>query len=159
MLAGLGDLLRLLLRSDGAQEVPVRQELELIERYLQIEQVRYGDRLEVDVRVQPGIEDALVPNLILQPLVENAVRHGVGAATGRVAVTVQRVGSTLRMEVSDSGDAQPRDGDSLGIGLTNTRARLERLYGGVHRFELAQNASGTSAIIEIPLHHEPAVEP
>lgn len=159
MLAGLGDLLRLLLRSDGAQEVPVRQELELIERYLQIEQVRFGDRLAFDVSVQPGIEDALVPNLILQPLVENAVRHGVGAATGRVAVTVRRVGSTLRMEVCDSGDAQPRDGDSLGIGLTNTRARLERLYGGVHRFELAQSSSGTSAIIEIPLHHEPAVEP
>jgi len=155
MLAGLGDLLRLLLRSDGAQEVPVRQELELIERYLQIEQVRFGDRLAVEVSVQPGVEDALVPNLILQPLVENAVRHGVGASTGRVAVTVERLGSTLRMEVSDSGDAQPRDGDSLGIGLSNTRARLQRLYGGVHRFELAQTASGTSAIIEIPLHREP----
>jgi LytS/YehU family sensor histidine kinase len=157
MLAGLGDLLRLLLRSDGAQEVPVRQELEVIQRYLQIEQVRFGDRLAVEVRVQPGVEDALVPNLILQPLVENAVRHGVGATTGRVAVTVERVDSTLRMEVCDSGDAQPHESDSLGIGLSNTRARLERLYGGVHRFELAQSARGTSAIIEIPLHHEPAV--
>src|SRR5678815_4220103 len=91
MLAGLGDLLRLLLRSDGAQEVPVRQEIELIQRYLQIEQVRFGDQLAVEVSVEPGVEDALVPNLILQPLVENAVRHGVGTATGRVAVVVRRI--------------------------------------------------------------------
>jgi two-component system, LytTR family, sensor kinase len=158
MLAGLGDLLRMLLRSDGAQEVPVRQELELIQRYLQIEQVRFGDRLAVEVSVQPEVEDALVPNLILQPLVENAVRHGVGASTGRVAITVERLGSTLRMQVSDSGDAQPRDSDSLGIGLSNTRARLEHLYRGVHRFELAQSATGTSAIIEIPLHRSPRVQ-
>jgi LytS/YehU family sensor histidine kinase len=157
MLAGLGDLLRLLLRSDGAQEVPVRQELELIERYLQIEQVRFGDRLAIELSVEAGVEDALVPNLILQPLVENAVRHGIGAAIGRVSVVVERVGSTLRMAVSDTGDARPRDVDSLGIGLANTRARLERLYGSVHRFELAQSAAGTSAIIEIPLHHEPSV--
>jgi LytS/YehU family sensor histidine kinase len=159
MLAGLGDLLRLLLRSDGAQEVPVRRELELIERYLQIEQVRFGDKLAVELTVEPGVEDALVPNLILQPLVENAVRHGIGSATGRVSVTVGRVGSTLRMAVFDTGDAQLRDADSPGIGLTNTRARLERLYGSVHRFELAQTPAGTSAIIEIPLHHEPSVPP
>jgi two-component sensor histidine kinase len=157
MLAGLGDLLRMLLRSDGAQEVPVHQELELIERYLQIEQVRFGDQLAVEVSIEPGVENALVPNLILQPLVENAVRHGIGASTGRVAVLVQRLGATLRMEVSDSGDAEPRDRDSHGIGLSNTRARLERLYGGVHRFELTQTAAGTSAIIEIPLHLAPAV--
>lgn len=161
MLAGLGDLLRMLLRSDGAQEVPIHQELALIERYLQIEQVRFGDALTVEITVDPGVEDALVPNLILQPLVENAVRHGVGASTGRVAVTVRQVGTTLRMEVADSGDAQPRDGDSLGIGLSNTRARLERLYRGGHRFELAQGQAGTSAIIEIPLHRagDPAGAP
>jgi two-component system LytT family sensor kinase len=155
MLAGLGDLLRMLLRSDGSQEVPVRQELELIERYLQIEQVRFRDQLTVEVSIERGLEDALVPNLILQPLVENAVRHGVGAVTGRVAVRVTRVGQALRMAVSDSGDAEPRHGDHHGIGLSNTRARLERLYGGVHRFELAHSATGATAIIEIPLHHEP----
>ncbi|HMG57999.1 MAG TPA: sensor histidine kinase [Kofleriaceae bacterium] len=155
MLAGLGDLLRMLLRSDGAQQVPVSHELELIERYLEIEQVRFGDALAVEVSIEPGLEDAMVPNLILQPLVENAVRHGVGGAAGRVAVTVQRVGATLRIEVADSGAAQPRDAERIGIGLSNTRARLEQLYGGVHRFELAQTAAGTSAIIEIPLHRAP----
>ena len=159
MLAGLGDLLRLLLRSDGAQEVPVWQELELIERYLQIEQVRFGDRLAIEVRVEPGVEDALVPNLILQPLVENAVRHGIRTAAGRVAIDVGRVGQALRMEVFDSGEARASDdSDGAGIGLTNTRARLERLYGGAHRFELARGAAGTSAIIEIPLHREPRGE-
>jgi two-component system LytT family sensor kinase len=162
MLAGLGDLLRMLLRSDGAQEVPVRQELALIERYLQIEQVRYGDRLAVEVTIEPGIEDALVPNLILQPLVENAVRHGIGAQAGRVSVAVARIDATLRMAVTDSGDAAPGDAapgdaerDGIGIGLSNTRARLERLYGAGYRFELAPHAAGTSAIIEIPLHTKP----
>ena len=157
MLAGLGDLLRLLLRSDGAQEVSVRQEIALIARYLEIEQVRFGDRLAIEIRVEPEVEDAMVPNLILQPLVENAVRHGVGADAGRVAVRIAPNGAALRIEVSDSGDAVPQGGDEgLGIGLANTRARLERLYGAAHRFELAQTRTGTSAIIEIPLHRGPA---
>jgi two-component system LytT family sensor kinase len=158
MLAGLGDLLRMLLRSDGQQQVPVSQELALIERYLAIEQVRFRDQLAVEIHVEPGLEDAMVPNLMLQPLVENAVRHGVGGAAGRVAVTVRRAGASLRIEVADSGAAPSRDQERLGIGLSNTRARLEQLYGGVHRFELAKTAAGTSAIIEIPLHRagEPA---
>ena len=149
MLAGLGDLLRLLLRSDGAQEVPVRQELAVILCYLQIEQVRFGDQLAVELSIEAGVDDAMVPNLILQPLVENAVRHGVASA-GRVAVRIGRDGDTLRMEVSDSGAAGPSDGH--GIGLANTRARLLRLYGPAQRFELAQTAAGTSAIIELPFH-------
>jgi two-component sensor histidine kinase len=160
MLAGLGDLLRILLRSDGAQEVTVRQELDLIERYLQIEQVRFGDRLTVEIDVAPGVDDALVPNLILQPLVENAVRHGIGATAGRVAVIIERAGPHLRMIVRDSGDGRGSDreiGISTGIGLSNTRARLERMYAGVHRLELAQTASGTSAIIEIPLHRKAGI--
>ena len=152
MLAGLGDLLRLLLRSDGAQEIPVRQELAVILCYLQIEQVRFGDQLAVELSVEAGVDEALVPSLILQPLVENAVRHGIGTAPGRVAVRVARVGDTLRMEVSDSGDAEPGASDSHGIGLTNTRARLERLYGAAQRFELVQGAAGTSAILELPFH-------
>jgi two-component sensor histidine kinase len=158
MLAGLGDLLRLLLRSDGAQVVPVRRELEMIERYLQLEQARFGDQLAIEVDVEAGVEDALVPSLILQPLVENAVRHGIAAATsaGRVAVHVGRDGDTLRLAVHDSGDASapeldPGDRERGGIGLRNTRARLERLYGDAHRFDLARTDAGTRAVIEIPL--------
>ncbi|HEY0193374.1 MAG TPA: histidine kinase [Kofleriaceae bacterium] len=161
MLAGLGDLLRMLLRSDGAQEVAVRQELDLIERYLQIEQVRFGDRLAVEVTVDPEVEAAMIPNLILQPLVENAVRHGIRAAAGRVTVAVSRAGAVLRMEVCDASEHEPgarphdRDAERGGIGLANTRARLERLYGAAYRFELAQHASGASAVIELPLRGVP----
>jgi two-component sensor histidine kinase len=167
MLAGLGDLLRLLLRSDGAQEVPVRQELELIERYLEIEQVRFGNKLRFEIHIDAGVDNALVPYLILQPLVENAVRHGIGASNasgaGRVSIAVEHAGSRLRMTVSDSGDAGPDPARALaeretclgsGIGLSNTRARLERMYGSQHRFELAHHAAGTSAILEIPLHRK-----
>src|SRR6185295_14057956 len=121
--------------------------------YLQIEQVRFGDQLAVELSVEAGVDDALVPTLILQPLVENAVRHGIDSA-GRVAVRVGRTGDRLRMEVSDSGAAGPRDGH--GIGLSNTRARLERLYGAAQHFELAQSAAGTSAIIELPFHRSEA---
>ena len=153
MLAGLGDLLRLLLRSDGAQEVPVRAGARA-DRALPADRAgavrRPGSRSRLSV--EPGVEDALVPNLILQPLVENAVRHGIGAATGRVAVR----GRPGRLDAADGGVAtaatpSARDADSLGIGLTNTRARLERLYGGVHRFELAQGAAG-----DVGDHRDPA---
>jgi hypothetical protein len=155
MLAGLGELLRLLLHSDGAQEVPVRQELDIIERYLRLEQARFGEQLAVDVTVQPGVEEALVPSLILQPLVENAVRHGIGnaAANGRVSVVIARAGTTLRLEVRDSGEARGSEPDGAGgIGLSNTRARLRRLYGDAQRFDLLRTAGGTAAVIEIPLH-------
>src|SRR5262249_41620356 len=83
MLAGLGEMLRILLRSDGAQLVPLANELELVQQYLRIEQLRFGDQLDVAITVEPGLETAMIPNLILQPLIENAIRHGVGEA-GRV---------------------------------------------------------------------------
>ncbi len=149
MLAGLGELLRILLRSDGAQLVPLARELELVQHYLRIEKIRFGDQLDVEVTVQPGLETAMIPNLILQPLVENAIRHGIAAA-GRVEIRVERDGATLRMSVLDSGTAEPVENTS-GIGISNTRARLESLYGTAHRFELSHHTTGTSATIEIPL--------
>jgi two-component system LytT family sensor kinase len=153
MLAGLGEMLRTLLRSDGAQLVPVARELQVIRQYLAIEQVRFGDQLSVEVTVEPGLEGALIPNLILQPLVENAILHGItgSAAAGRVEVRVQRDGATLRMSVSDTGSAEPVATEP-GIGISNTRARLENLYGPAHRFDLSHRDSGTSATIEIPLN-------
>jgi len=138
VLAGLGDLLRALLRSDGAQVVPLQHELDFVERYLRIEQVRFGDRLQVDVTVAPDVRDVLVPNLILQPLVENAIRHGIGAgaSAGQLAIHCERSGGVLRIDVSNSSEVAPRPDDGgdggEGIGLRNTRARLERLYGTAH---------------------------
>jgi len=149
MLAGLGEMLRILLRSDGAQLVPLASELELVRQYLRIEQLRFGDQLDVAITVEPGLETAMIPNLILQPLVENAIRHGVGEA-GRVELRIERAGATLRMAVLDSGAAAPAM-TSNGIGLSNTRARLANLYGADHRFELDHRPTGTSATIEIPL--------
>jgi two-component system LytT family sensor kinase len=154
MLAGLGDLLRLLLHSDGAQVVPIERELELAERYLRIEQVRFADQLRVEIVVEPGLEGALVPILILQPLVENAIRHGIASAatTRTLTIRCERHGNTLHVAVSNSTDPDRRcDVAGEGIGLTNTRARLEGLYGAAHRFELLHTAAGTSAVLEIPL--------
>ncbi|HEY4241946.1 MAG TPA: histidine kinase [Kofleriaceae bacterium] len=148
MLAGLGDLLRALTRSDGAQEVPLAQELELIGRYIDIERVRFGDALSIEVVVGEAAGRALVPNLLLQPLVENAIRHGIGTA-GRIAIRAECDAGTLRIAVSNSGDARYAPGN--GIGLANTRARLAGLYGDAHRFELVHSAAGTSAVVEIPL--------
>jgi hypothetical protein len=157
MLARLGELIRLVGKSDGAQEVPVRKELELVDRYLLIEQARFGDRLAIEIKVDPTVEDALVPHWILQPLVENAVRHGIGveAAQGRVGIVVEAVGPSLRLEVTDSGQSNgtgPIQG--AGIGLANTRARLAQLYGAEQSFALVKTALGMSAVIHIPLHRE-----
>ena len=154
MLAGLGDLLRLLLRSDGAQEVTVRQELELIEHYLQIEQVRFGDRLAVEVHVQRGVEDALVPNLILQPLVENAVRHGIArtSTAGRIEISARADGADLVLTVRDDGPGYRPAGAGGGVGLANTRSRLATLFGDAARLHVRElESGGTLAEIRLPL--------
>jgi LytS/YehU family sensor histidine kinase len=152
MLSALGDLLRLLLHGGDDQLVPLRRELDLVEHYLRIEQIRFGDQLHVEVAIEPGVENALIPNLILQPLVENAIRHGI-RSSGRVVIGVRRHGPVLRMSVSDSGDVEPGESDAGGdgIGLSNTRARLARHYGGAHRFDLSYRDTGATAVIEIPL--------
>ena len=151
--------MRILLRSDGAQLVSLARELELVQQYLRIEQIRFGDQLDIAVTIEPGLETALIPNLILQPIVENAIRHGISAsaASGRVEIVVERVGATLRMSVFDTGvpELAREPATSGGIGLSNTRARLEQLYGEAHRFDLSHRATGTSAIIEIPLRVAP----
>jgi LytS/YehU family sensor histidine kinase len=152
MLAGLGDLLRATLKADGAHEVPLRDELDLVERYLAIERARFEDRLEVAVSVARGARDALVPSLILQPLVENALRHGIAPsrAGGRVAIVAEREDSVLRLQVRNTGAAGGAAEAGEGVGLSNTRARLERLYGGAQRFRLERGAEGAVATIELP---------
>jgi two-component system, LytTR family, sensor kinase len=145
MIARLSDLLRLTLANTGVQEVRLAEELDFLERYLDIERLRFADRLEVRMEIAPETLDARTPYLILQPLVENAIRHGIAprAAPGRVEVRAERQDSMLVLEVKDDGPglgAKSKGKD--GVGISSTRARLERLYGAAHRFELKNNTGG-----------------
>jgi two-component system LytT family sensor kinase len=135
MLAHLSDLLRCVLEDVEAQEVPLRRELEYLQLYLSIEQVRFQDRLQVEISADPAILDAALPQMVLQPAVENAIRHGVGksAAAGRIKISAMRSNDTLELRVQDDGPGFSSEGTvgkhSTGIGLTNTQARLKQLYG------------------------------
>ena len=157
MIARLGDFLRLTLDASATQEVPLRRELEFLNCYLEIERVRFNDRLTTSVEVDPRVLDCRVPNLILQPLVENAIRHGVSQRTapGHVRVRAERRGDALRLEVSDNGaglSPQAKRATKGGVGLSNTRARLQQLYGSAYRFELSDDPRGGAiAALEIPL--------
>jgi signal transduction histidine kinase len=156
MITRLSDLLRYALDSTNAQEVPLRQELDFLRRYLEIEQTRFGDRLSVRREIAPETLDALVPNLVLQPLVENAIRHGIEprAKPGRIELRSRRESGQLKLEVRDNGVGLP-PGRKLeeGVGLSNTRARLKQLYGDRHRFELTEEPGGGLAVfLELPFH-------
>jgi LytS/YehU family sensor histidine kinase len=152
MIARLGELLRSTLEAADRQEVPLRQEVEFIRPYLEIERARMGDRLKVELDIDPAALDAHVPNLLLQPLVENAIRHGIAprAEPGRIEVRARREEGRLRLEVCDDGPglaAGPREG----VGLTNTRARLRQLYGEEHCFEMSNGAGrGLTVRVTIP---------
>ncbi|NTX57676.1 sensor histidine kinase, partial [Myxococcus sp. CA039A] len=134
MLARLGDLLRHSLESHARQEVTLREEQAALVPYLDIEQIRFGPRLEVSWRLAPDVLDARVPYLALQPLVENAIRHGLAprAEPGRIEISAEREGDVLRLFVRDDGMGPPVGGPSRGggVGLSNLRARLATLYGG-----------------------------
>lgn len=156
MLAGLSDLLRYTLESAGKQEVPLKEELEFLELYLDIQQMRFSDRLKVEMHVEPEVLDALVPNLILQPLVENSIRHGISrrAAAGVVGVSAQRDNGSLRIRIYDDGPGLKREdgaGTVEGVGLSNTRARLAQLYGDRQSFTLKEReGGGVEAVLVIP---------
>ena len=152
MLTDLSELLRLSLRNSGSQEVPLREELEFLERYLQIMRVRFGDRLVIAVDVEPGVRQALVPSLVLQPIVENAIQHGMADRTdrGHVRVHATRDGSTLKLEVFDDGPGPSTTPSNNGIGLANTRERLRRLYGPQGRMEIVKD-NGFTVRMHIPL--------
>jgi sensor histidine kinase YesM len=170
MLVDLSDLLRLSLDSVGEQEVPLEQELTFLDRYLQIERVRFGDRLAVEIDVDENALDAYVPNLILQPLVENALKHAVApfAGPGHIAIRARRDGSTIRLSVEDDGPGLPTpppSGDgapaaSGGLGLRNTRERLDRLYGDNHHLSLrSRPGHGLTILLILPFHTAPTLTP
>lgn len=153
MIVALSDLLRMSLQNIGAQEVPLQSELEFLQRYLEIMTLRFGDRLAVVLDVDEGVRDARVPNLFLQPLVENSFRHGFGdVGAGSIRITLRRDGDMLRCDVSDDGRGL-RTGHKEGVGLTSTRQRLEHLYGDRQRFTL-QGAPGKGVHVSmaIPFH-------
>jgi signal transduction histidine kinase len=147
MVTNLSDLLRLSLESAGRQEVPLQQELDFLEKYLEIEQTRFHDRLRVRIEIDPQSLDASVPNMILQPIVENAIRHGIAplACGGEIEIQAMRENGSLRLQVRDDGRGLP-DGNvnaiKEGVGLSNTRARLNHLYGAAHQLELESVPDG-----------------
>jgi two-component system, LytTR family, sensor kinase len=162
MLAGLSDLLRCVLEDVDAQEVPLRRELEYVQLYLSIEQVRFRDRLRVEISADPATLDAAVPHMVLQPIVENAIRHGIGrsSAAGRLQISAARVNDTLELNVRDDGPGLSSIDLSRkgGIGLANTRARLHQLYGEAAHLKV-ENAEqgGAIATMVLPYHDVPGI--
>jgi LytS/YehU family sensor histidine kinase len=152
-IVSLSELLRRSLAEQSALLVPLRSELPLLESYVAIEQLRFRDRLHVHVGVAPDTLDALVPGLLIQPLLENAIKHGIARRSdaGTVEVRSRRDADMLVLEVMDDGPGFPAGwdpGTSGGIGLANTRERLERLFDGTHQFE-AHNGPGGGAVVTI----------
>jgi sensor histidine kinase YesM len=159
MVARLSDLLRCVLEDVEAQEVPLRRELEYLKLYLSIEQVRFQDRLRVGICADAAILDAAVPHMGLQPIVENAIRHGIGrsSAAGRIEIVARRVNETLQIKVQDDGPGLSSS-TGRGIGLANTRARLEQLYGEAAQLSVENGeASGAVATMVLPYHLAPGV--
>jgi two-component system, LytTR family, sensor kinase len=157
MITRLGDFLRLTLENSGSMEVTLQQEIEFLNGYLEIERIRFQDRLTTDIQVDPEVLDVRVPNLILQPIVENAMRHAIGNSTsGRVEITAVPRNGVVRIEVKDNGPGIQADQTlearrGRGLGLTNTRARLAGLYGAAAHFELTNDPSGgLLVVLEIP---------
>jgi LytS/YehU family sensor histidine kinase len=155
LVARLSALLRHVLDSGGRQEVTLAEEIAFLRDYLDIQQVRFQGRLEVTESVPEELMDAMVPNLILQPLVENAIVHGVGRSEdcGRIAIEAGRDGGRLVLTIRDNGPGLQRNGSGTGVGLSNTVARLAGLYGDEASLSLAAAAdAGVVARIELPYH-------
>ena len=160
MLVRLSELLRITMSHTGAPRTTLREEIAFLERYLEIERIRFRNRLEVVIEVGDDALDAQVPSLILQPIVENAVRHGIEpqSRTGRVELRAGREAGDLVLTVSDNGSGIPPGGPGReGIGLANTRARLAELYGAAQHFELVNRPEGGLCVrIVIPFSTSPS---
>ena len=160
MIARLGDFLRLTLEESDQQLVTLKKETEFLRCYLEIEQVRFGDRLTVELDLEPAALTAQVPHLILQPVVENAVQHAIAprASPGCIKIEARRLNDQLRIEVRDSGPGITEARGILerrGLGLSNVRSRLEQLYGRDHRFEITNGLEGGLIVVmQVPWRKE-----
>jgi signal transduction histidine kinase len=158
MIAGLGKLIRVSLDSGGDQEIPLRDELAVLEHYLSIQRLRFEDRLTINIHADDDVWDALVPTLILQPLVENSIKYGLGrhAAPGCIDVRAWRDGASLTLEVHDDGPGlggRPVESVVERVGIGNARARLEYLYGDAHTFTIESPPGGGFTVrMRIPYH-------
>ena len=157
MLARVSELLRIAIDTAAKPEIPLADEVEFAKRYLEIERMRYGDRLDVRIDIANGTARALVPNMLLQPLIENAVRHGVAphASPGRVEVCTTRVGDDLSIVVRDTGsgfdpDDAPEARETPGVGISTTRARLATLYGASQALAFANVPGGFETRVSLP---------
>ena len=160
MLAAISDFLRTVLHSSSEPEVTVEQEIALLQNYVDIQRVRFGEKLKVIFDVDDSLMSAVVPSLLLQPLVENSIRHGIGprASGGTITVCVRAEGDNLHIDVVDDGVGpsarrsreKPR---GTGLGLANTATRLNHLYGETHRFETGAREGGGFAVkVQIPVN-------
>ncbi|MEW6127802.1 MAG: histidine kinase [Acidobacteriota bacterium] len=163
MIAGIGDLLRHSLNDHTAQEVPLAAELAFIRRYLDIEQSRFADRLRVEIDAPGDLLTAQTPNLILQPLVENAIRHGINKSSSAnlIRIAAARQNGWLELSVQDNGCGFAKDwqaDESQGIGIKNTRARLQQLYGSEQQL-IIENAEPNGARVRLKIpYHQAGVE-
>ena len=164
MITRLGDFLRLTLENSGSQEVTLQQEMEFLSCYLEIERIRFQNRLVTRLDLAEQTLDAKVPNLILQPIVENAIRHGIAprSTPGLIEIEAKQHNGALRIQVRDNGPGLSDHRTSVnlfkkGLGLANTETRLERLYGAAHLFDLSNNPDGGLIVtLEIPFHKDGA---
>ena len=160
MMARLSDLLRLTLDGAGKQMVTLKEEIDFLNHYLEIEQIRFEDRLTVRLDIPSETLDAQVPTLLLQPLVENAIKHGIAphAAAGCVEVSAQRKNGTLYLQVKDNGSGFKNGGEQAfqqGLGISNTRARLEKLYGSSFHFDISNGAT-EGAVVRVSFPYQSA---
>jgi two-component system LytT family sensor kinase len=166
IIAQLSALLRLAIDRTGLQEIPLQQEVEFIQRYLDIEHVRFGEKLRVVFDLEPAALGALVPNIVLQPLVENAIKHGISLRTtpGTVRLAASRKSNRLHIEIVNDGperavapEAAPATGRKPGIGLPNARAQLGKLYGGDYQLEITRQPVGVTVVsLDLPWREAPA---
>ncbi|MEO6213424.1 MAG: histidine kinase [Vicinamibacterales bacterium] len=161
MISRLSDLLRLTFDRSGAARVPLQEELEFLQKYLEIEQTRFQDRLTVRYDIDPDTLDADVPRLILQPLVENAIKHGVSPRVGHgvIEIVSRRDGDRLWLEVRDNGvglSGSARSQFRDGVGLPNTRDRLQCLFGEAQALEFSEGSGGLTVRMRMPLQRSPA---